>query len=164
MAVDADWIIGEGLFTANVSGKGIRSMKAPGTAYNDPVLGKDPQPDHMDDYVNTSSDNGGVHINSGIPNYAFYVTATEIGGHAWEKAGLIWYRTLKDKLKYDSSFQQCAFLTWQTAGEHYGTGSLEQQAVRKGWSAVGIDATQGGSTNPPSSGCLPSVFQKLGLT
>ena len=70
-AVDADWIIGEGLFTANVAGKGIRSMKAPGTAYNDPVLGKDPQPDHMKDYVNTSSDNGGVHINSGIPNYAF---------------------------------------------------------------------------------------------
>lgn len=164
MAVDADWIIGEGLFTANVAGKGIRSMKAPGTAYNDPVLGKDPQPDNMKDYVNTSSDNGGVHLNSGIPNYAFYVTATEIGGYAWEKAGLIWYRTLKDKLKYDSNFQQCAFLTWQTAGEQYGSGSLEQQAVRKGWSAAGIDATQGGSTTPSSSGCLPSILQKLGLT
>ncbi len=164
MAVDADWIIGEGLFTANVAGKGIRSMKAPGTAYNDPILGKDPQPDHMDKYVNTSSDNGGVHINSGIPNYAFYVTATEIGGHSWEKAGLIWYRTLKDKLKYDSNFQQCAFYTWQTAGEQFGSGSLEQQAVRKGWSAVGIDATQGGSGTPSPSGCLPTVIQKLGLS
>jgi Zn-dependent metalloprotease len=118
----------------------------------------------MDKYVNTSSDNGGVHINSGIPNYAFYVTATEIGGHAWEKAGLIWYRTLKDKLKYDSNFQQCAFSTWQAAGEQFGTGSLEQQAVRKGWSAVGIDATQGGSGTPSPSGCLPSMLQKLGLT
>jgi Zn-dependent metalloprotease len=163
MAADADWIIGEGLFTANVAGKGIRSMKAPGTAYNDPILGKDPQPDNMKDYVNTSSDNGGVHINSGIPNYAFYVTATEIGGYAWEKAGLIWYRTLKDKLKYDSNFQQCAYLTWQTAGEQFGNSSLEQQAVRKGWSAAGIDATQGGSDTPSSSGCLPTVLQKLGL-
>jgi Zn-dependent metalloprotease len=162
-SVDADWIIGEGLFTANVAGKGIRSMKAPGTAYNDPVLGKDPQPDHMKDYVNTSSDNGGVHINSGIPNYAFFVAATEIGGNAWEKAGQIWYRALKDKLKFDSNFQQCASLTWQVAGEDFGTGSLEQQAVRKGWSAVGIDATLSGTVNSTSNGCLPAVIQKLGL-
>ncbi len=52
-AAQADWIIGEGLFTSNVNGVGIRSMKAPGTAYDDPVLGKDPQPAHMKDYVNT---------------------------------------------------------------------------------------------------------------
>lgn len=161
-AVEADWIIGEGLFTANVAGKGIRSMKAPGTAYNDPVLGKDPQPDHMKDYVNTSSDNGGVHINSGIPNYAFYIAATEIGGNAWEKAGLIWYRTLRDKLKFDSNFQQCASLTWQVAGEDFGTGSLEQQGVRKGWSAVGIDATLSGTGDSTSNGCLPAAIQKLG--
>jgi Zn-dependent metalloprotease len=138
-------------------------MKAPGTAYNDPILGKDPQPDHMKDYVNTSSDNGGVHINSGIPNYAFFVAATEIGGNAWEKAGQIWYRALKDKLKFDSNFQQCASLTWQVAGEDFGTGSLEQQAVRKGWSAVGIDATLSGTVNSTSNGCLPAAIQKLGL-
>lgn len=46
-AEEADWLIGEGLFTANVNGQGIRSMKAPGTAYDDPVLGRDPQPAHM---------------------------------------------------------------------------------------------------------------------
>jgi Zn-dependent metalloprotease len=163
-AKDADWIIGEGIFTANVKGKGIRSMKAPGTAYNDPVLGKDPQPDNMSGYVNTSSDNGGVHINSGIPNYAFFVTATEIGGFAWEKAGLIWYLTLKDKLKFDSDFQQCANLTWQVAGAQFGNNSLEQEAVRKGWSAVGIDATTGGTPSTPTgSGCVPSLLQKLGM-
>ena len=67
-AGDADWLIGQGLLTANVKGIALRSMKAPGTAYDDPVLGKDPQPAHMKDYVNTVSDNGGVHINSGIPN------------------------------------------------------------------------------------------------
>ena len=42
-ARQADWIIGEGLFTTNVNGVGIRSMSAPGTAYNDPALGQDPQ-------------------------------------------------------------------------------------------------------------------------
>jgi Zn-dependent metalloprotease len=164
-ATDADWIIGEGIFTPNVKGVGIRSMKAPGTAYNDPVLGKDPQPENMKDYVNTSSDNGGVHINSGIPNYAFYVAATEIGGYSWEKAGLIWYVTLKDRMKFDTNFQQCASLTFQVAAEKFGTGSLEQEAVRKGWSAAGIDATQSdGTTTPSNNGCLPSLLQKLGAT
>ena len=48
-------------------------MKEPGTAYDDPILGKDPQPAHMRDYVVTLEDNGGVHINSGIPNHAFFL-------------------------------------------------------------------------------------------
>ncbi len=86
-ADQSDWIIGAGLFTPNVNGVGIRSMAAPGTAYDDPVLGQDPQPAHMSNYVNTFEDDGGVHINSGIPNHAFYVIAKEIGGFAWEKAG-----------------------------------------------------------------------------
>ena len=54
----------------------LRSMKEPGTAYDDPALGKDPQVGSMDDYVETTDDNGGVHLNSGIPNRAFYLAAT----------------------------------------------------------------------------------------
>jgi len=137
-AAKADWIIGKGLLTANVHGVGLRSMKAPGTAYDDPVLGKDPQPADMAHYVKTTSDNGGVHINSGIPNHAFYVTAREIGGRAWQKAGWIWYITLRDKLRPRSTFRDAARKTFQAAGEKYGKGSLEQQAVKKGWAAVGI--------------------------
>ena len=100
-AAEADWLIGEGLFTANVKGKAIRSMKEPGTAFDDPVIGKDIQPGHMRDYLNgpNSVDHGGVHVNSGIPNHAFFFVATEMGGHAWEKAGLIWYITLRDRLR-----------------------------------------------------------------
>lgn len=158
-ADQANWIIGEGLFTSNVNGVGIRSMKAPGTAYDDPVLGKDPQPAHMDDYVNTIEDNGGVHINSGIPNHAFYVTSIELGGNAWEKAGNIWYKTLTDKLTNRASFQQAADLTYEAAGELYGTGSLEQQAVRKGWAEVGI--TIGGDA---PTGCLPAILRVFGLS
>jgi Zn-dependent metalloprotease len=161
-ADQADWIIGEGLFTANVNGVGIRSMKAPGTAYDDPVLGKDPQPAHMKDYVNTVSDNGGVHINSGIPNKAFYVVATEIGGFAWEKAGKIWYVALRDKLSSSSNFQVCANLTHQTAGELFGANSLEQQAVKKGWADVGITVGESPTPTPPGDGCLGSLMKLLG--
>jgi Zn-dependent metalloprotease len=70
-AAAGDWLIGEGLFLPGVQGRALRDMAHPGTAYDDPVLGEDPQPDHMDDYVETTTDNGGVHINSGIPNRAF---------------------------------------------------------------------------------------------
>ena len=68
----ADWLIGASLFAKKVKGVALRSMKDPGTAYDDPTIGKDPQSGHMKSYVKTSSDNGGVHINSGIPNRAFY--------------------------------------------------------------------------------------------
>ncbi len=139
-ADQADWLIGQGLFTANVNGVAIRSLKAPGTAYDDPVLGRDPQPGHMKDYQNLPFwyDNGGVHINSGIPNHAFYFVAMEIGGYTWDRAGQIWYITLRDRLRRDSDFQAAANLTFQVAGELYGAGSKEQQAVRNGWAQVGI--------------------------
>jgi Zn-dependent metalloprotease len=149
-AAEADWLIGQGLLTENVNGQGMRSLKAPGTAYDDPVLGKDPQPAHMRDYKDVDYDNGGVHINSGIPNHAFYVVAREIGGNAWEKAGRIWYVTLRDKLRTRSDFQDAARLTFQVAGELFGAGSLEQQAVRTGWAEVGLSVEGGGGRR----GCL----------
>jgi len=156
-AAAADWIIGAGLFTENVNGEGIRSMKAPGTAYDDPVLGQDPQPAHMRDYKNVITDNGGVHINSGIPNHAFYVVARDIGGHAWEKAGRIWYITLRDKLSAQSDFQAAARLTFEAAGELFGAGSLEQQAVKAGWAEVGLGVDQPDSPGQ-DTGCLDMVM------
>ncbi|WP_242056926.1 M4 family metallopeptidase, partial [Planktothrix sp. FACHB-1355] len=134
---EADWIIGAGLFTPNVNGVGIRSMKAPGTAYDDPVLGKDPQPAHMKDIYKGFEDNGGVHINSGIPNHAFYLAAMEIGGYGWEKAGKIWYVALKDRLRQRSNFKRSANNTIAIAGELYGVESMEQKAVRHAWQQVG---------------------------
>ena len=131
-----------------------------GTAYDDPVLGKDPQPAHMRDYKNIAEDNGGVHINSGIPNHAFYITAREISGSAWEKAGRIWYVALRDKLQALSQFQNAADITFQVAGELFGANSLEQQAVRKGWAEVGINVGSGTPSEPPK-GCLPTVVNIL---
>ncbi|KAF4409537.1 MULTISPECIES: M4 family metallopeptidase [Streptomyces] len=140
----ADWLIGAGLLAPRVTGEALRSMKAPGTAYDDDVLGKDPQPATMDDYVHTGSDNGGVHINSGIPNHAFYLAATELGGHAWEKAGQIWYDVLTGgELAADSDFEAFARLTVGAARDRFGTGA-EEQALLKAWSRVGLTASDDG--------------------
>jgi Zn-dependent metalloprotease len=137
-AADADWIIGEGLFTSEVDGEGIRSMSHPGTAYDDDVLGKDPQPAHMSKYVNTLEDDGGVHINSGIPNRAFYLAATGIGGYSWEGAGAIWYETLLDPmLRRNTQFRGFAKLTVKVARQLF-PGGPEAEAVRDAWAQVGI--------------------------
>lgn len=139
-AEQADWIIGAGLFTPRVHGFGIRSMKAPGTAYDDTVLGKDPQPAHMKDYVSGPEDDGGVHINSGIPNHAFYLAARQIGGNAWEKAGKIWYAALTEHLRHDSDFVAAARLTAAAAAGLFGPGGKEEAAVRQAWRAVGVSS------------------------
>lgn len=138
-ADEASWLIGEELFTDKVQGTALRSMKAPGSAYDDPVLGKDPQPAHMDDLVRTYQDNGGVHINSGIPNHAFYLAATALGGFAWEKAGAIWYRALRDsRVRPSTGFLAFARRTTASATALYGQRSAELQAVREAWQQVGI--------------------------
>ncbi len=141
-AEQADWLIGAGMFTSAINGIALRSMKAPGTAYDDPKLGgKDPQPATMKDYVKTRVDNGGVHINSGIPNHAFYLVATKLGGYAWEKAGKIWYNAfLHGRVRTRATFQDAANITSKVAQELFGARSSEQQAVIDSWAEVGIKA------------------------
>jgi Zn-dependent metalloprotease len=135
----ADWLIGNEVWTPKIKGDALRSMKAPGKAYDDPLVGKDPQPDHMSRYVQTTDDNGGVHINSGIPNHAFYLAATRIGGFAWEGAGRIWYEALQDpSLKPTSGFRAFARITLRVAERLFGAASGEVTAVREGWSEVGV--------------------------
>ncbi len=141
-AGDADWLIGADIFTPDIQGDALRSMKAPGTAFDDPALGKDPQPDHMDRYVDTVKDNGGVHINSGIPNHAFYTVATELGGYAWERAGRIWYETLRhSSVTQTTDFMGFAGVTVKVAQELCGMDSEEVDAVKAGWDKVGVQPT-----------------------
>lgn len=139
-ADEASWLIGAGIFAEAVQGEALRSMKAPGTAYDDDVLGKDPQPGHMRDYVETDDDNGGVHINSGIPNRAFFLLATRLGGFAWERAGRIWYRTLTaGTLSPTADFAAFARATLVAAATEYGEESEEVAAVRAAWAGVGVE-------------------------
>jgi Zn-dependent metalloprotease len=138
-AQQADWLIGAGLFMPSVKAKALRSMAEPGTAYDDPVIGKDPQPAHMRDFVTTSQDNGGVHINSGIPNRAFYLAAMAIGGQAWETAGRVWYDAVCDKrLRQDADFEAFATLSTDVASRRFGAGSAVHKAVADAWQGVGV--------------------------
>jgi Zn-dependent metalloprotease len=143
-AADADWLIGPDVFTPGVEADALRSMKAPGTAYDNKDFGKDPQPDHMDRYVKLpdtdEGDNGGVHINSGIPNKAFFLVATKIGGYSWEAPGHIWYEALRAS-HAQTVFQDFADTSYHKAGELYGEGGTQQQAVLEAWSEVGIAIT-----------------------
>jgi Zn-dependent metalloprotease len=140
-ADQADWLIGAEVFTPGVEADALRSMKAPGTAYDNDDFGKDPQPDRMSKFVQLpdtdEGDWGGVHINSGIPNKAFYLAATGIGGYAWEAPGLIWYEALRASGP-TTEFQEFADKTYLMAEDLYGADSIEQQAVQDAWRQVGI--------------------------
>jgi hypothetical protein len=149
-ADQADWLIGAELLAPGVHGVALRSMKAPGTAYDDPRLGKDPQPADMSGYVETTDDNGGVHLNSGIPNRAFFLVATAIGGNAWEAPGQIWYDVLTGSaIRPDCDFATFARLTAEAAATRFGAGSTQATAVDDAWRQVGVGAP-GSTTTPPA--------------
>jgi Zn-dependent metalloprotease len=138
-ADEADWLIGEGILGTRLHGVALRSLKAPGTAYD-----RDRQPAHMDDYVDLPddgdplNDHGGVHINSGIPNRAFFLAATELGGEAWKDAGAIWYRALTRLLDAGSEFKHAADATVTAAVQLFGKGTAQEKAVRAAWQQVGV--------------------------
>jgi hypothetical protein len=141
-AAGADWLIGEGIFRPGVNGRALRSMAEPGTAYDDPTLGRDPQVGSMADYVQTSEDNGGVHLNSGIPNRAFYLAATAIGGPTWELPGRIWYSALTSGAGPTTDFAGFAELTVAAAGH---VSAEAQGAVTAAWQEVGVVQWRGSS-------------------
>jgi Zn-dependent metalloprotease len=137
----ADWLLGDVIMGPAVAdrAKSLRTFKAEKAYVNVPEFGgDDPQPKHMRDFVQTADDNGGVHINSGIPNHAFNLVATQLGGNSWEKAGLVWYKTLL-ALTSTSDFQAAANMSYQIAVADYGMNSDVAKAVRDGWSGVGIE-------------------------
>jgi hypothetical protein len=136
---EADWLAGEGIFLPGVRGQALRSMREPGTAYDDPRLGKDPQVGSMSQYVETTEDSGGVHINSGIPNRAFYLAATSLGGRSWEGAGPIWWAALVGgHVGPETDFAGFADATLEAAGRLCGDDSAEWAAVRAAWAEVGV--------------------------
>lgn len=137
-AVDeADWIIGREIVGPKLAVHGIRSFTAQPAYSGDPDLGDDPQPKHIRDYVVTADDYGGVHINSGIPNHAFYLAAMALGGHCWQGVGRIWYDGFR-KLSTHATFKDAATATVLAARTNHGSDSAEQAAVEEAWKAVGV--------------------------
>lgn len=141
-AKSKDWLIGAELLVPAPTRRALRSMESPGSAFvNDPDLGSDPQPKHMDDYldlpVTLGGDWGGVHINSGIPNHAFYLAATAVGGYAWEKVGKVWYEVMCNLTPY-AQFAQAASQCRTVSRGLYGAASKEAKAIDSAWTAVGL--------------------------
>jgi bacillolysin len=122
-----DWLMGEDLCIPGGGYTAFRSMQDP-TIYGDPA--------HMDQYVVTTSDNGGVHTNSGIPNKAFYNFATAIGSRT--NAGKVWYVADRDYMTASTDFSGARAATMQAAAALFGTSSAEYAAVQNAWSQVGV--------------------------
>jgi Zn-dependent metalloprotease len=135
----ASWLVGKGLFTSRVQGKALRDMAHPGTAYRDPSLGNDPQPDHMDRYYQGSADNYGCHINSGIMNRSFYLAATALGGKAWESIGAVWFRAhTQGGVQPWTQFAQYAEIVVRTAQQLGGNDSKMRDACQNAFVTVGV--------------------------
>ncbi|MDF1604949.1 protealysin inhibitor emfourin [Nocardioides sp. YIM 152315] len=154
-ADQGDWLIGEGIFLPGVQARALRDMAAPGTAYDDPALGRDPQVGSMADFVVTSEDNGGVHLNSGIPNRAFQLAAVAIGGTTWEGAGRVWYAALTGgAVGADTDFAGFAAATIAAAGS-------AADAVGTAWETVGV--TPSTSAPPPDPGSAAASSRRVAV-
>ncbi|KAJ5150899.1 uncharacterized protein N7482_010151 [Penicillium canariense] len=139
MGKQSNWLIAEGIWGKGINGRGLRDMKAPGTAYDDSKVGSDPQPAHWKSFkkLPLTSDRGGVHINSGIPNRAFYLASTMIGGYSWETAGPVWYKALTSgELSENATFREFAELTIRNAGDY-------EEKIREAWKQVGYPFVEG---------------------
>ena len=135
-AEKASWLVGAEILVPAKTRRAIRDMEHPGTAYaDDPALGSDPQPDHMERIYTGPADSGGVHLNSGIPNRAFVHFARAVGGPAWETPAAVWYDALR-QLSRTSQFADLAKLTAQIAGDRFGAAA--RKAVRAAWKKVGL--------------------------
>jgi len=137
-----DWTIGEEVVVSRYFPSGaLRSMSNPNQG------GKSDngyQPKTMAQYVSTTEDNGGVHINSGIPNYAFYQVATATGK---DKAEKIYYRALTTYLTRSSKFLDLRLALVKAATDLHGASSAEVTAVRTAFDNVGVTET---SSTPTS--------------
>ena len=146
-----DWRIGEDVVKLSAFPSGaLRDLSNPnqgGNGINDPGW----QPDHVNEQYTGSLDNGGVHINSGIPNHAYYLVAQSIGK---DEAEQIFYKALDEYLVKSSQFIDCRLAAVQAATDLHGTNSSQVNAVKSAFDAVGIVDGQGGNyqedfgTNP----------------
>jgi thermolysin len=136
--LQADYLIGEDVIRPG----GFRSLANPG------LFG---DPDHYSRRFTGTDDNGGVHINSGIPNHAFYLAieggtnrtsgqpAQGVGAANREQIEKVFYRAFTELLPANATFSVARAATIQSARDLYGAGSAAERAVAQAWSAVGVE-------------------------
>lgn len=149
-----DWTMGEDIIKAGSFPSGaLRSLSNPNQGgKNDPGY----QPKTMSQYANLPNtddgDNGGVHVNSGIPNYAFYLFAST-ANVGKDKAEQVYYRALTKYLTRTSKFVDARLAVVRSAADLYPTDVSIQNAAKAAFDAVGItdpNGTSSGTTTPPA--------------
>jgi thermolysin len=142
------WWIGEDARTPAVAGDALRYMNAPHNASNYGYTAND-DPDHYSERYTGTGDNGGVHINSGIPNHVFYLVAKggnhahivggpTVAGIGADKAAKIWYKAITTYMTSSTNFSGARAATLNAAASLYGAGSAEVNAVADAWTACGV--------------------------
>ena len=144
----ADYLLGEDVFVGVTAGAidGIRSMANP--AQFD-------QPDHYSKRAllppDEEHDNGGVHVNSGIPNHAFYLAieggtnrtsglrVQGVGAANREQIEKVFYRAFTQLMPPTADFSMARAITLRAAQDLYGVNSAPYNAVRDAWAAVGVN-------------------------
>jgi thermolysin len=140
----ADYLLAEDVVTTGLSGtlNGVRSMENPA------LYG---QPDHYSKKFVGTADNGGVHINSGIANQAFYlaieggtnrtsgIRVQGVGGANREQIEKVFYRAFAQLMPSNANFSMARIITLQAAIDLYGLSSAPYNAVRDAWTAVGVN-------------------------
>ncbi|GBD07064.1 Bacillolysin [bacterium HR21] len=153
-----DFLLGEDLQGPGSSKIATRDIANP----SNPNV-ESPQPSHMSQYQNLpiDQDNGGVHINSGIPNRAAYLIIQALGR---EKTERIYYRALTQYLTRTSEFIDCRRAVIRSAQELYG--QAEANACAQAFDAVGITDSGGGGGGgnevPPVQGGTPMLALIVG--
>lgn len=154
------WKIGEECFTpANGTGDALRYMDTPHLAGNGGFTSDD-DPDHYSERYTGTADNGGVHINSGIANKAFYLVAKggshHLGGTMTgigpDDAAKIWYRALTSFMTSSTNFAGARTATLNAATALFGNTSTQYNAVCQAWSMVGVGTSCTAPPPPPPSG------------
>ncbi|HYE15201.1 MAG TPA: M4 family metallopeptidase [Pyrinomonadaceae bacterium] len=141
------WWVGEDANTPGVVGDALRYMDRPHNAGNYGYTAND-DPDHYSERYTGTGDNGGVHINSGIPNHVFYLLAkggphahvagTPVTGIGADKAAAIWYKALTTYMTSSTNFAGARAATINAADALYGAGSAESLSVAQAWAACGV--------------------------
>jgi len=145
------WKIGEDCYTPSTAGDALRYMDDPHLAGDYGYTTND-DPDHYSERYTGSSDSGGVHINSGIFNKAFYLlakggthhlggTMTGIGA---DQAAAIWYKALTSYMTSSTNFAGARTATLNAASALYGATSTQYTAVGTAWDLVGVAGSGGG--------------------
>ena len=140
----ADYLIGEDVFTGSAASArdGVRSMENPGIYQ---------QPDHYSQRYRGLDDNGGVHINSGVPNNAFYLaieggtnrtsglSVQGVGAANRERVERVFYRAFIYLLPASARFTTARAATIQAARDLYGENSDVERVITQAWTAVGVN-------------------------